>query len=362
MDLTNKKTKTALCFGFTIWKQPIMAMFFRAYRHIKFMRFSELSSVLPKNDEEVFIWASTLKDKHVEILSKNQVKYTLVEDGFIRSRGLGIKLNYPASLCFSNESIHYDCSKPSELENKLNTSEYTDEQREIGDKIIDYILSNNITKYGLTNKSKSWSNPNKHNVLVIGQVGDDASVKTGSPKIQSNQQAIVEARRLFPISNIAYKPHPDVVAKLRLGAVSEKCIENCINVVLEDDDLISAIKEADTVITMSSQAGLDALLLGKHVVCLGAPFYSGWGLTEDRLKNNRRQRTLKLNELIYTCFYDYPNYINPQTGEQVDIFKVIDLIKDTTFSWPHAPSWMRIFVKFKRAKRKALAFRKRVLS
>ena len=44
-------------------------------------------------------------------------KLISVEDGFVRSVGLGGNLISPLSLLFDKKGIHYDGSKPSDLEN-----------------------------------------------------------------------------------------------------------------------------------------------------------------------------------------------------------------------------------------------------
>ena len=46
--------------------------------------------------------------------------------------------------------------------------------------------------------------------------------------------------------------------------------------------------------TMTSLLGFEALLRGKPVTCLGAPFYAGWGLTRDMpgVPQHRFSRTL----------------------------------------------------------------------
>ena len=51
-----------------------------------------------------------------------------------------------------------------------------------------------------------------------------------------------------------------------------------------DDNLVDLLNQVDNVHTMSSLSGFEALLKGKKVFCYGAPFYAGWGLTEDFLK------------------------------------------------------------------------------
>lgn len=59
---------------------------------------------------------------------------------------------------------------------------------------------------------------------------------------------------------------------------------------------------------MTSLSGFDALLRGKRVVVYGRPFYAGWGLTEDHLPINRRQRQLTLDALVAGALLRYPLY------------------------------------------------------
>ena len=62
---------------------------------------------------------------------------------------------------------------------------------------------------------------------------------------------------------------------------------------------------------MTSLTGFDALLRGKRVVVYGRPFYSGWGLTEDKgeaFPAGRRERALSLDELVAGALLHYPLY------------------------------------------------------
>jgi capsule polysaccharide export protein KpsC/LpsZ len=53
-----------------------------------------------------------------------------MEDGFIRSSGLGSDLLAPLSLVLDKTGIYYDASRPSDLENLLNASNLSERQRE----------------------------------------------------------------------------------------------------------------------------------------------------------------------------------------------------------------------------------------
>ena len=58
------------------------------------------------------------------------------------------------------------------------------------------------------------------------------------------------------------------------------------------------IDRVDAVETMTSLAGFEAMVRGKHVAVHGRPFYAGWGLSEDLDPPPRRGRTLSIDELF----------------------------------------------------------------
>jgi len=63
---------------------------------------------------------------------------------------------------------------------------------------------------------------------------------------------------------------------------------------------------------MTSLLGFEALLRGKTVTCLGAPFYAGWGLTRDLGPVPARRSTeIALESLVHAAFIDYPRYFDP---------------------------------------------------
>jgi capsular polysaccharide export protein len=75
----------------------------------------------------------------------------------------------------------------------------------------------------------------------------------------------------------------------------------------------AVLKRVDAVHTLTSLTGFEALLRGLPVTCWGAPFYAGWGLTEDRLPVPRRTRRLALDELVAVALILYPRCVDPLT-------------------------------------------------
>ena len=151
-------------------------------------------------------------------------------------------------------------------------------------------------------------------MLVVGQVGGDASILTGSPVIRSNEQLLWAVRAARPEAHILFKPHPDVVAGNRAGAISAECLARCVDSQVLDLGLTSLYPHVDELHTMTSLSGFEALVQGVKVTTWGQPFYSGWGLTEDIHPAERRQRTLPLAALVYLTLVAYPRYIDWQSG------------------------------------------------
>jgi capsular polysaccharide export protein len=66
---------------------------------------------------------------------------------------------------------------------------------------------------------------------------------------------------------------------------------------------------------MTSLLGFEALIRGRRVVTLGAPFYAGWGLTDHRGPAlPRRGLHVTLEGLVHAALIDYPRYRDPVTG------------------------------------------------
>jgi capsular polysaccharide export protein len=151
-------------------------------------------------------------------------------------------------------------------------------------------------------------------MLVCGQVEDDASLRRGGGAVRTNQDLLRAARRTDPDAFLVYKPHPDVEAGMRRGAVRPEALAVMADHVASGVPIAPLYALADEVQVMSSLAGFEALLRGKRVVCWGQPFFAGWGLTEDMAPLPRRRRRLGLDEMVAAALILYPRYWDPVTG------------------------------------------------
>ncbi len=244
-----------------------------------------------------------------------------VEDGFIRSVGLGADLVSPLSWVFDTRGMYFDATKPSDLEWLLQNEEYSALQLQRAAKLRKSLITTGATKYNLS--GQNWNRPTslatQQVVLAVGQVESDASILLGSHTVRTNAQLLQAIRLKRPDAYIVYKPHPDVVAGLRSGGSASfadlRSKHQYADEVILDADMSQLLKVVDEVHVITSLSGFEALIRGVSVVVYGAPFYAGWGLTADvDLPVNissRRTRKLKLDELVAATLIDYPVYIDP---------------------------------------------------
>ncbi len=266
-----------------------------------------------------------------------------VEDGVLRSRGLGARLVPPLSLVRDDLGIAYDPTRESRLDRLIGASvDLPEEARARAERLIARLVALGLTKYN-TGGPALPDMPAGRRILVAGQVEDDASVLKGCGEVATNAALLVRARDTNPDAVILWKPHPDVEAGLRRGAVTASDLR-AADAVLSDTSAAAALSAADEVWTMTSTLGFEALLRGLPVTCLGMPFYAGWGLTRDLMAGPpwRRARP-DLPALVHAVLIDYPRYVDPVTGMPCPVEVAVDRLAEGVA--PPAGPWVGLLAK-----------------
>jgi len=255
-----------------------------------------------------------------------------LEDGFLRSVGLGADLVRPLSWVMDGRGIYYDATRPSDLEHLLQTHRFdaTLVQRAAG--LRQHIVEQGLTKYNVN--GPRWQRPPQTTrvILVPGQVETDASIAFGAPDIRRNIDLLRAVRLAEPDAYVVYKPHPDVVAGLRRRGVGEEASARWCDETVTECAMADLLEAVDEVHGLTSLAGFEALLRGKTVVVYGQPFYAGWGLTQDRVPLARRTRKLALDELVAGVLILYPAYVSRTT----DRYTTPERALDELLAWRHA--------------------------
>lgn len=141
------------------------------------------------------------------------------------------------------------------------------------------------------------------------------SVLAGGGGVASNLELLRRVRALEPDAEIWFRPHPDVDAGHRKGAVADADALAVVDRIVRGGGMAPLLDTVDEVHVLTSLTGFEALLRGRQVTCHGTPFYAGWGLTRDLGPvPERRGRILSLDALTAGVLILYPRYLDPVTG------------------------------------------------
>lgn len=285
-------------YGMRLWKRAPLQKFFGTYRRVRF----PAAGARP-GSRRVMVWASG-----TDAAPRDAVR---VEDGFLRSRGLGAELVPPLSLVCDDLGIYYDPTLPSRLEEWIaRRASLRFDQQARAERLVRSLQEHGLSKYNTGGACPAL--PDGHRVLVPGQVEDDASIRLGAGPIATNLGLLRAARDANPQAVLIYKPHPDVLAGLRQGHVPEDALAALADMVLPPCDPASVLAAVDEVWTMTSLIGFEALIRGLPVTVTGIPFYAGWGLTRDLGPVPARRKARPSKEgLVHATLIDYPRYHDP---------------------------------------------------
>ncbi|PCI52151.1 MAG: capsule biosynthesis protein [Moraxellaceae bacterium] len=272
-----------------------------------------------------------------------------MEDGFIRSVGLGADLRRPCSLVLDDVGIYYNGHAPSRLEDILNKIELNEFEKTRAQRLFDQVIDSNITKYNIESSDLSLADSykeaavGKEILLVVGQFQEDLSIQFGAATINTNLGLLRAVRARFPDAYLIYKEHPDVYSGVRLGKLDDHDVLQWADAYVTDLPITVCFSFIDRLCTICSLSGFEALLRGVVVSTFGLPFYAGWGLTDDALDVfSRRKRTLGLLELVYGVLVLYPRYVNWDTRTLSTPEIIIDqLIQERDNTVLLKPNWMR---------------------
>ncbi len=311
-----RNSRPTVASGVRLWKRKYVSAFLQGPgASVRYEDDAEKAAALAKRlNARHVVWGSTSDADGAARL----------EDGFLRSAGLGAALTPPLSLALDEEGIYYDPTRPSRLERLIAGAPADDFSLSRAANLRQRLTELGISKYNL--KGQRFQRPDHLRViLVVGQVEDDASIRKGAARIKTNLGLLEAARTAAPDAHIIYKPHPDIEAGLRPGAIDPADVNRLADEIAAHVSAPEGIEAVDEVWTITSLLGFEALLRGKKVVTLGAPFYAGWGLTDDRSETPaRRTARPSLDGLIHAALIDYPMYRDPVSGLPCEVEIIVE--------------------------------------
>ncbi|GAB6845952.1 capsular polysaccharide export protein [Methylorubrum rhodinum] len=300
--------------GVSGWKREALDAFADGPggRPLHTMAAAEAVALARRHDGAVWAWATRCPEALPRLCTEAGLPFARVEDGFLRSVGLGASLKPGASIVVDDRGIYYDPRVESRLAHLLKDTVFPPELTGRAGALRAAIVARRLSKYNVGLAAGGLDVPQgRRIVLVPGQVEDDASVLTGSQAVRGNLALLRAARARNPDAFLLYKPHPDVEAGFRTGAIPEDATRALADRVVTGLSIVDLLDRVHHVETMTSLAGFEALIRGLTVATHGRPFYAGWGLTEDLAPGADRGRRLALDELVAGALLIYPLYLDP---------------------------------------------------
>ena len=148
----------------------------------------------PGPGDTLLCWNLPPWHREMEALAERTGAASLrMEDGFLRSVGLGSNFVRPMSVVFDTRGLYFDPSRPSDIEHILATAEFTAEELSEARTLREFIVEHGLTKYNTDpwpiagRPDPRWMSQvhGRRVLLVPGQVEDDASVRLGGGAVQT---------------------------------------------------------------------------------------------------------------------------------------------------------------------------------
>ncbi|OHV79762.1 capsular biosynthesis protein [Ensifer sp. LCM 4579] len=291
-----------------------------------------LVSTLSPRIEGVVSWGGRIPAKTaMAIAGARRLPHWHLEDGFLRSVGLGKDGAAPVSIIADDLALPVDGGRASRLE--LLIAEAAGGGHDAaGKQIRERMVRHRLSKYNnLPHRQPQIERGRSRRILLVDQVLGDVSVERALGSRRSFDRMLDEA--LASGAQCIVRTHPDVMAGYRKGYMTERAARTRGVILLADKVSVASILDVvDEVWTVSSQMGFDALLRGMPVRSYAVPFYAGWGLTDDRAGPAaqaalaRRAARPSIEALTAAALALYPSYRNPATWQPMDVFGAIDLL------------------------------------
>ncbi len=287
---------------------------------------------------DIVVWAARETEGLNEWADSQGARLLRMEDGFIRSVGLGSNHVGGASLVLDDLGIYYDPRQPSRLEHILQSGDFDSSLIERAIRLRASLVTQRLTKYNVGPEQQGFclGGGERQKILVPGQVSNDASVRCGTSDVASNIELLRAVRAGRPDAWIVYKPHPDTEAGTRPGKMRDSELRTLADEVVGGVSPVDLFGQVDEVHTMTSLLGFEALLRDIPVHVYGQPFYAGWGLTHDRNPCARRTRRLSKDELVAGALLRYARYVHPETLKPCEAEEVVACLASKSPASPNA--------------------------
>ncbi len=283
--------------------------------------------------DAVVVWGSRPRRQLLGFIYHKVLRKPLIriEDGFIRSLGLPSDGAEHISLIVDDLGAYYDATRPSRLEKIIkDKTALSSEVLEKGQKALELIRRYRIHKFNSSYEPyaiRDEHSGSEKRVLVVDQTRGDASITLGMANRDKFTEMMSAAINENPDCTIYLKPHPSVLKGVKRGHFDfAELEEKGVRIIRDQSNPHDLVNCFSKIYVASSLLGFEALLAGRNVVCFGVPFYSGWGLTDDRTACARRGEQRTLLEVFSSAYIVYTRYLHPDTKKRTTLLEVLNYI------------------------------------
>ncbi|PRY94729.1 capsular polysaccharide export protein [Hasllibacter halocynthiae] len=282
----------------------------------------------------VGIWgASPASARGRQVAARTGAAVLRIEDAPIRSVLPGRSGEAPLGLTLDRSGVHFDPSGPSDLETLLATHPLDDaallSRARDG---MERLAAMGASKYSAHDPAVPPPEPGY--ALVLDQTRGDAAVTASRGTQAVFAEMLFAAREDHPGARILIRAHPETAEGHRPGHYAPGAGELADPAV----GLRALLEGAVGVYTLSSQGGFDAILAGHRPAVFGAPFYAGWGLTDDRAPEGlvpraRRGRTLTRAQIFAGAMLLHPFWWDGFRGREGTFETALDELEARLRAW-----------------------------
>src|SRR5688572_18343336 len=128
-DHSQPRVGRVFCFGFRPWKKAYVRQYLAsAAEEVVFVHFAREAQLRGfDRDARIVVWGSGEGPEVQKLVRRFGAAIWRMEDGFLRSVGLGSDRYSPLSLVLDREGIYYDPTHPSQLETELSQRDFADD-------------------------------------------------------------------------------------------------------------------------------------------------------------------------------------------------------------------------------------------
>jgi capsular polysaccharide export protein len=241
-----------------------------------------------------------------------------LEDGFLKSYAPG--RGDPAhSFVIDRQGIYFDARHRSDLADLIDGGAVGSAETARAEAAMAFIRENRISKYNnapvlaLEDCDVPLEKPF---VLLVDQVGGDASIAGALADESAFARMVADARSRYPGATLIARTHPAAKDSLIIEAARKLGIEIVIPGRMNPWPLL---ENAAAVYTVSSQLGFEALMAGATVHVFGVTYYSHRGLTVDHCTAPTPRTAASLAQVFHAAYIGYSRYLDLHDRQPVEI-------------------------------------------